>query len=55
MLTPAGNKTKVEIIHHGFEGMGEMGKETYEGFEGGWKDGQVLALRNLVEKGKATG
>lgn len=54
-LTPAGSeRTKVEIVHHAFERLGDMAQEMYEGFEGGWNLAQVTALRDLVETGRAT-
>ena len=55
-LTPAGSdRTKVEIVHHAFERLGDQARDMYEGFEGGWNLAQVTALRDLVETGKATG
>ena len=56
LLTPIdGNRTRVEIVHHAFERLGDQAKEMYDGFEGGWNLAQVTALCNLVESGKATG
>lgn len=54
LLTPlTSSRTKVEIVHHAFEQLGDMAREMYEGFEGGWNLAQVTALRNLVETGSA--
>ena len=52
--TPAGG-TRVEIIHHAFERFGDAAQEAYDAFEGGWKLDQLVALKSLVEKGKAAG
>jgi uncharacterized protein YndB with AHSA1/START domain len=51
-LTPVdGGRTRVEIVHHAFERLGEAAQQNYEGFEGGWNMVQVTALRNLIETG----
>jgi uncharacterized protein YndB with AHSA1/START domain len=56
LLTPiSADRTRVEIVHHAFERLGDQAREMYEGFEGGWNLAQVTALRDLVETGKATG
>jgi len=50
-LTPMeGGRTRVELIHYGFEQLGEQGRETYEGFEGGWDLTYLEALKGIVER-----
>ncbi len=56
MLTSVdGDRTKAEIIQHGFERFGDAAPNLYNAYESGW--GMVVpnALRNLVEKGNAAG
>lgn len=48
-LTPSGTGTLVELFHHGFERFGEAAAENQRGFEGGWTNRQVEALRERVE------
>ena len=48
-LQPSGTGTLVELFHHGFERMGTLGTETLRGFEGGWTNKQMEALRARVE------
>ncbi len=48
-LTPSGTGTLVELFHHGFERMGALGAEMLRGFEGGWTNKQMEALRARVE------
>jgi uncharacterized protein YndB with AHSA1/START domain len=56
LISPLGDgRAQVEIIHHGFEALGDLAQEMYEGFEGGWNLAQLTALRNLIDTGKATG
>jgi uncharacterized protein YndB with AHSA1/START domain len=56
MLTPLdGDRTKAEIIQHGFERFGDAASNLYNAFESGWDMVVPNALRNLVEKGNAAG
>ena len=48
-LTPSGTGTLVELFHHGFERLGALGAEMLRGFEGGWTNKQMEALRARVE------
>lgn len=47
-LTPHGDGTVVEILHHGFEALGEGAEATYRSFEGGWDDAGLRRLRDRV-------
>jgi hypothetical protein len=42
--------TLVELFHHGFEALGSaaLAAENQEGFEGGWSNRQLVALRERV-------
>jgi uncharacterized protein YndB with AHSA1/START domain len=54
LITQLGaGRSRVEIVHHAFERLGDAAQEMYEGFEGGWSLAQLTALRNLVEEGHA--
>jgi len=48
-LTPSADGTLVELFHHGFERFGDSAAENHRGFEGGWTNRQVEALRERVE------
>lgn len=48
-------RTRVELVHHGFESFGDAARNIYQAFEGGWDMSVPTALRNLVETGKAIG
>jgi uncharacterized protein YndB with AHSA1/START domain len=48
-------RTKMEIVHHGFEAFGDEAERVYRMFEGGWNMAVPTALKNLVETGNATG
>jgi len=41
--------TLVELLHHGFEQVGEHGSEEHAGYEGGWGMLQLSTLRKLVD------
>ena len=49
-LTPTYDGTTVEIFHHGFERLGADGGSQLEGFEEGWDNKHLKALRALVEQ-----
>jgi hypothetical protein len=42
-------RTQLEIIHHGFERLGERAAEIYRSFEGGWDLSELEALKRVVE------
>jgi uncharacterized protein YndB with AHSA1/START domain len=48
-LTPLYGGTQVEIFHHGFELAGDAAGDSLEGYEQGWDNKHLLALRALVE------
>jgi uncharacterized protein YndB with AHSA1/START domain len=50
-LTPVDGGTLVELFHHAFERLGDAATaaENLAGFEGGWTNRQVEALRAIVE------
>ena len=49
-LTPLHEGTLVELFHHGFERVqGDAGEEL-EGYESGWDNKHLIALRQLVER-----
>ena len=50
-LTPVDGGTLVELFHHGFERLGDAATaaENLAGFEGGWTNRHVEALRAIVE------
>jgi uncharacterized protein YndB with AHSA1/START domain len=50
-LTPSGAGTLVELFHHGFERFGSLTEaaDIHRGFEGGWTNRQMDALRNRVQ------
>jgi uncharacterized protein YndB with AHSA1/START domain len=47
-LTPMYGGTSVEIIHHGFERLGASAADQLEGFEEGWDNKHLKALRASV-------
>jgi len=49
-LTPAYNGTMVEIFHHGFERLGDAGGAELEGYEEGWDNKHLKALRAVIEQ-----
>ncbi|MEX2245583.1 MAG: SRPBCC domain-containing protein [Dehalococcoidia bacterium] len=50
-LTANGYGTLVEVLHHGFERIGDQALEAFHGFEGGWGIEELDALRRIVEAG----
>jgi uncharacterized protein YndB with AHSA1/START domain len=42
--------TMVEIYHHGFERLGAAAGDALDGYEGGWDNKHVKALRAIVEQ-----
>ena len=50
-LTPMLGGTMVELLHHGFEHVGETAQDDHAGYEGGWGMTQLNALRALAEAG----
>jgi uncharacterized protein YndB with AHSA1/START domain len=48
-LTPVATGTIVELIQHGFDGLGERAAEVHRGHEGGWTTRQLEALRGIIE------
>jgi uncharacterized protein YndB with AHSA1/START domain len=42
--------TQVELIHHGFERLGDAAAATFEGYEAGWDNHHLAALRKIVEE-----
>jgi len=49
-LEPAGpGRTRAEIIHHGFELLGDRADEVYKSFEAGWDLSELEALKYVVE------
>lgn len=42
-------RTRVEIIHHAFERLGERAEEIYRSFEGGWDLSELEVLKHVVE------
>jgi uncharacterized protein YndB with AHSA1/START domain len=49
-LTPNDYGTLVELVHHGFERNAERAVEEFLGFEGGWRNDELQALRRIVEE-----
>jgi uncharacterized protein YndB with AHSA1/START domain len=49
-LTAAYDGTMVEIFHHGFERLGRVAGAELEGFEEGWDNKHLRALRAIVEQ-----
>ena len=49
-LTAVYDGTMVEIFHHGFERLGRAGGAELEGFEEGWDNKHLKALRAIVEQ-----
>jgi uncharacterized protein YndB with AHSA1/START domain len=47
-LTALDDGTLVELFHHGYERLGTPLGDTLDGFESGWTNCQVHALRDLV-------
>jgi uncharacterized protein YndB with AHSA1/START domain len=48
-LSASYDGTMVEIFHHGFERLGEAGGTALEGFEEGWDNKHLKALRAIIE------
>lgn len=48
-LTPNAYGTLVEILHYGFERLGETAVQQFSDFEGGWDVRELRALKALVE------
>jgi uncharacterized protein YndB with AHSA1/START domain len=49
-LTPVYDGTMVEILHHGFERLGRDAGNELEGYEEGWDNKHLKALRAIVEQ-----
>jgi uncharacterized protein YndB with AHSA1/START domain len=50
-----GKRTEMSIVQRGFETFGELAEQIHQAYENGWDMTCPTALKNLVEKGKATG
>jgi uncharacterized protein YndB with AHSA1/START domain len=48
-LSAAYGRTTVEILHHGFERLGQAGGTELESYEEGWDNKHLKALRAIVE------
>ncbi len=48
-LTPLDESTLVEVLHHGFERLGALAADTFQGYEEGWDAKHLVALRGIVE------
>ncbi len=48
-LTPVDEGTLVELLHHGFERLGDGAGDLIEGYEEGWDVKHLKALRALIE------
>jgi hypothetical protein len=48
-LSHAYGGTIVEIYHHGFERLGDSGGVELEGYEQGWDNKHLKALRSIIE------
>jgi uncharacterized protein YndB with AHSA1/START domain len=48
-LTPLYEGTVVEIFHHGFERLGAAAGDEFEGYEAGWDNKHLVALRRIIE------
>ena len=49
-LAPSYDGTAVEIFHHGFERLGAAAGAELEGYESGWDNKHLRALRAVVER-----
>lgn len=49
LLPEDGGRTRVEIIHHGFERLEDRAHDVYETFESGWDLSGLEALKRVVE------
>ena len=49
LLPEDDGRTRVEIIHHGFERLLDRAREVYGSFEGGWDLSELEALKRVVE------
>lgn len=49
-LTPLYEATLVEIFHHGFERLGRSAAAELEGYEEGWTNRHLKALREIAER-----
>lgn len=49
LIPVAADRTRVEIVHFGFDRLGERGSEIYRSFEGGWDLSELEALKRVVE------
>ena len=47
-ITPLYDGTHVEIFHHGFERLGADAADNLDGYEGGWDNHHLVALRDIV-------
>jgi len=50
-LTAVYDGTLVEIFHHGFERLGRVAADALQGYEQGWTNRHLTALRKQVEGG----
>jgi len=49
LLSPLYAGTHIEFFHHGFEGLGSDAADNLQGYEEGWTDRHLIALRAIVE------
>lgn len=48
-LSPLYEGTHVEMFHHGFERLGAEAGQNLDGYEQGWDNHHLLALREIIE------
>ncbi|NKB32393.1 MAG: hypothetical protein GKR91_04775 [Pseudomonadales bacterium] len=48
-LSEYNGETLVELFHHGFERLGSDAATQHEGYEAGWKNQHLMALKKIVE------
>ena len=48
-LSAVDSGTFVELFHHGFEKFGESAASEHEGYEKGWSNQHLVALRKIIE------
>jgi uncharacterized protein YndB with AHSA1/START domain len=48
-LSPNAYGTLVEILHYGFEALGDLATQQFQDFEGGWDLRELRALKAIVE------
>lgn len=49
ILTESGTGTLVELVHHGFEALGQQAAAQHEMYEAGWNNQHLQALKKIVE------